>query len=376
MRRACARRPAFAALAWMLALVGALTVAPAAAAEPVTLELFKRDGCPRCADAQRYVDRLAARIPELRVVRHDVIADSDARARLIALCDEAGITTVGVPAILVRGQLVVGYTGADTQARIDALLTDARGVTKSVRLPVFGELDADALGLPLFTLAVGLVDGFNPCATWVLLFLLAILVNLHSRAKMLAIGGVFVAVSGVVYYAFMAAWLNLFLFVGVSRAVSVGLGLFAVAIGGLNLKDAVALGAGPSIGIPDAAKPGIYAGVRGGMAAEHMPAALATAAALASLVNLVELLCTAGLPAVYTAVLTAQDLPRWQHYAYLGLYMLAYMLDDALMLGIAVITLGKRKLQARGARVLKLVSAAVMLGLGAVLIASPQWLGW
>jgi len=100
------------------------------------------------------------------------------------------------------------------------------------------------------------------------------------------------------------------------------------------------------------------------------------AVVLALLVNVVELACTAGLPAIYTQVLTAHHLPAWSYYGYLLLYIAAYMLDDALMVGIAVVTLSRTKLQERGGRALKLLNGLVMLVLGLALVARPQWLVW
>ncbi|MBI2527924.1 MAG: hypothetical protein HYV93_18305 [Candidatus Rokubacteria bacterium] len=139
-------------------------------------------------------------------------------------------------------------------------------------------------------------------------------------------------------------------------------------------KDFVAFGRGVSLTIPEAAKPPLYERVRRIVQAENLPGALAGATALAVLVNVVELLCTSGFPAVYTQVLALRQLPWWQYYAYLGLYNAAYMLDDSIMLAIAVITLGRRKLQERGGRWLKLAGGIVMLGLGAVLLVRPAWL--
>jgi hypothetical protein len=98
-------------------------------------------------------------------------------------------------------------------------------------IPVFGRLSARKLGLPVFTIAVGLVDGFNPCAMWVLLFLLSILVNLKDRRRIFAIAGTFVVVSGLAYFAFMAAWLNVFMLIGYLRPIQVVLALMAVLIG-------------------------------------------------------------------------------------------------------------------------------------------------
>jgi len=209
---------------------------------------------------------------------------------------------------------------------------------------------------------------------WVLLFLLSLLVRLRDRKRMALIAGTFVFVSGAVYYAFMAAWLNVFLAVGLSETVRLLLAGMALLIGVFNVKDFVAWGQGPSLSIPERAKPGLYARMRGVMNARALPASLLAVAALAVVVNFVELLCTAGLPAIYTAVLAQQSLGTAAHYAYLGLYIVGYITDDALMVGLAVYALGSGKLTERAGRWLKVVSGLAMLALGAVLLLRPQWL--
>lgn len=244
----------------------------------------------------------------------------------------------------------------------------------AIDVPVFGQLRARELGLPLFTLAVGLVDGFNPCAMWVLVFLLSVLVNLRSRTKILAVAGTFVLISGLAYFAFMAAWLNVFLLVGLLRPVQIVLGLLAVVVGTIHMKDFFAFKRGVSLSIPDAAKPGIYARVRSIVMAEHLWGAVLGAGILAVLVNVVELLCTAGLPALYTQVLSMHELPIWKNYVYLMFYNAAYMADDALMVTLVVITLGHRKMQETQGRWLKMVSGLVVLTLGVVLLLKPDWL--
>ena len=95
---------------------------------------------------------------------------------------------------------------------------------------------------------------------------------------------------------------------------------------------------------------------------------------MAVLVNIVELLCTAGLPALYTEVLASYQMPTWQNYAYLGLYILVYMLDDSLMVAVVVLTMSKRKLQESQGRWLKLVSGVVIMALGFVVLLQPEWL--
>jgi hypothetical protein len=237
-----------------------------------------------------------------------------------------------------------------------------------------GRVGAPRLGLPLFTLALGLLDGFNPCAMWVLLFLLSLLVHLRDRPRMAWIAGTFVLVSGAVYYAFMAAWLNLFLLVGFSSAVRWTLALAALAIGAINVKDYFAFGRGVSLRIPDAAKPGLYRRMRALLQARSLLPALAGVAALALIVNVIEILCTAGLPALYTAVLAQQELPSAARHGYLLLYIAGYIADDALLVATAVIALGSHRLTERAGRWLKLASGLVMLALGLVLAFRPHWL--
>jgi len=207
-----------------------------------------------------------------------------------------------------------------------------------------------------------------------LVFLLSVLVNIKDRKKIVLIAGTFVLVSGMAYYAFMAAWLNLFLLIGIARPVQIALGVLALLIGVVNVKDFFAFKKGVSLSIPESKKPGLYRRVRKIVEAKYLTVAIGGAIALAVVVNMVELLCTAGLPALYTQILTLQELPPWQNYAYLGIYILAYMLDDAVLVTIVVTTLSHRKLQEREGRWLKLLSGIVILALGGVMIFRPELL--
>jgi glutaredoxin len=349
-----------------------LLLAGAAHAEAADVEVFVRADCPHCAEAHRFLAELAREEPGLRIVERDVLRDAAARARLEALAAEYGVGAVGVPAFLVGERLIVGFRSAETTgAEIRAALA---GEAEGVVLPLVGVLDPQALGLPVFTVVVGLLDGFNPCAMWVLVFLVSLLAGLEDRRRIALVAGLFVAVSGTAYFAFMLAWLNVFLAIGASRVLEIGLGVVAVAIGAVHLKDAVAPGFGPSLAIPASARPGLYRRLRAIVRAERLAPALLGAAALAVVVNLIELGCTAGLPALYTRILTMRALPAWEYRAYLGLYNLAYVFDDALVVGAAVVTLSRSRLQPRGARVLQTVSGAVMVGLGALLWLAPGWL--
>jgi len=382
-----------------LIVVWCLTLwASAARAEP-DLELFTRLGCPHCVDAKAFLQGLVLEDPRLTLVIQPVDQDDAALERLRVLSAAAKIAVPGLPTLVVRGTVLVGFDdAATTGAQVRAILaggppatsgaaadgtcgveatcdgTPATGPPSTTREvgTAFGTVSVEELGLPVFTLVLGLIDGFNPCAMWVLLFLLSMLVNLKDRRRMTAIAGTFVVASGLTYFAFMAAWLNVFLLIGLSRGVQLGLGVLGLLVAAINIKDFFAFKVGVSLTISDSAKPGIYARTRKVLREQRLATSLAGVVVLAFAVNLVELLCTAGLPAVYTAVLAEQGIESLDRYAYLALYNVAYMFDDALMVTIAIVTLDKTRLTERGGRWLKLVSGLVMLLLGLALVFFPE----
>ena len=354
------------------------------------VEIFVREGCPHCAAATSFLAELAGQRTDLQLRISDVRRDPEALARLQTLAQAAGVAQIGVPTIRVGSALIVGFDGAATsgaqirtaleqgQVKQAAAAATCRIVEESgcdaaqedvIAIPWTGrKLNVAQVGLPLFTIVIGLLDGFNPCSMWVLILMLSMLASMRDRRKMLAIAGTFVAIEGIAYFAFMAAWLNLFMLIGLSQASELIIGAIAAVAGLINLKDFFALGRGVSLSIPAAAKPGIYARLRAIVAAERLWPALLGAAVLAVLVQLVELLCTAGFPALYTRILTLRQLDRASYYGYLLLYNLMYMADDLIVLGIGVVTLSQRRLQEREGRVLKLVSGLAMLGLGLYLL--------
>jgi glutaredoxin len=359
-------------LGLLLVLLLALPSLPAPARE---LQLFVHANCPHCSRAKEFLPSLQRRRPELQVRLRDLDDDPTALDDLRRLSAAAGIQAPGVPTFLFEGELLVGFDGPEGRGReLLALIERQERSPGVVRLGPLGTLELDRLGLPLFTLLLGLLDGFNPCAMWVLLFLLSLLVHSRDRRRMALVAGTFVLVSGLVYFAFLTAWLNMFLVLGWSTPLRLLLGALALAVGVVNLREFWRHGSAFTLSIPAGAKPGLYARMRGVMQQRSLPGAMAGVAALAVVVNLVELLCTAGLPALFTALLAQQNLPPLAHYGYLGLYILGYIADDSLMVGAAVLALSSNKLSERSGRLLKLISGAVMVALALILLLRPHWL--
>lgn len=339
------------------------------------LQVFVRDGCPHCAAFKEYLPIFSDRHPELKITLRSLDLDPDAANDLITISKKAGVWPPGVPTFAYKNKVIVGFGSPEISSPdLELLISDKPVISHQLNTNIFGTIDVKKLGLPVFTLALGLIDGFNPCAMWVLLFLLSLLVRLNDRKRMALIAGTFVIVSGAVYYAFMIAWLNIFLLIGLSAIVRFILSAIALTVGLINIRDFFSNKRGFTLSIPDAAKPGIYSRVRKILQSDKLTASLLGVTLLAIIVNFVELMCTAGIPAIYTAVLTEQGLSSSAYYGYIGLYILGYIADDALMVTIAVIALSSKKLTETAGRWLKLISGLVMFVIGIVLLIKPSWL--
>jgi glutaredoxin len=344
------------------------------------IEVFSREGCPHCADAYSFLEILKVEHPEIKIVHRDIYSTQENMERFIEFNKQFGIEQPGVPSFLICDNHLIGFdnevtTGQAIKKMLGLTIKQETNTSESqIDLPVFGKISIDKVGLPAFTIAIGLVDGFNPCAMWVLLVLLSILVNLRDRKRILLIAGTFVFISGFVYFIFMAAWLNMFLIIGFSRLLQVIVGATAVLIGSIHIKDYFAFKKGISLSIPDSTKPSLYNHIRNVIYAKNLIATFVAIVIMATLVNMIELLCTAGLPAIYTQILTLQGLNTVQYYLYLLLYNIAYMFDDTLMVGVVVYTLSKQKLEEQHGRWLKLLSGSVIFLLGLLLILKPSLL--
>ena len=118
-----------------------------------------------------------------------------------------------------------------------AVPQEKRAIPEKLPLPFFGEIDLKYLSLGLITLIIGLLDGFNPCAMWVLIFLINLLLGMEDRRKMWILGGTFILASAVIYFLFMTAWLNFLVFVGFIVWVRISIGAVALVAAFYNLRE-------------------------------------------------------------------------------------------------------------------------------------------
>ena len=369
---------ATALLLLFLASPGSRFEASATENDKVILYYFWGTGCPVCEEAKPFLNGLAKRHPQLQIRSYDVMASRENLALWIETAERFGSRPAGVPSFYIGERAFSGFS-PEIAREIESTVRDRTAETDSgekavLRIPLFGAVDSEKLSLPLFTVLIAALDSFNPCAFFVLLFLLSLLIHVRSRKRMLLIGGAFVLCSGIVYFLFMAAWLNLFLLVGHLSAITTVAGAVALTVGIINAKDFFFYKKGVSLSIPESAKPRLFARMRGLLIAESLATMLTGALVLAVAANSYELLCTAGFPMVFTRVLTLHSLPPGRYYFYLGLYNVVYVIPLAVIVGIFTVTLGSRKMSEWQGRVLKLLSGMMMILLGGVLLIEPALL--
>lgn len=373
---------------------------------------FWSKSCPHCQAAHPLISALPTHYPWLILHEYELTEHPENAEHYVRMAAALGEEAQYVPAFFYCGTMLAGYdnetgmgqviqdnlvacydqvqTQLATQASLQTTTTDTINATtaqpttaavddnvatNTVVLPWLGAVEIQKLSLPTMTLVLAGMDAFNPCAFFVLMFLLSLLVHAQSRKRMLLIGSIFVLCSGVVYFLFMAAWLNLFLVVGTLRWVTLAAGLVTIVLALLNIKEYFWFKQGLSLTIPERAKPQLYQRTRKLISADSLPTLLLGTMTLAIAANSYELLCTAGFPMIYTRMLTLHALSKPLYYAYLAAYNVIYVIPLLVIVLFFVAKFGSRKLQEDEGRVLKLVSGIMMLLLGALLVLAPDLLG-
>ena len=234
------------------------------------------------------------------------------------------------------------------------------------------------LPLPLFTFLIAIIDGFNPCTMWVLTFLLVLLISVsHSRKRIFTVGYIFVAVVFVIYFLFMAAWLNVFLYIGYIDTVRIAIALVALAAGIINCKDYFFFRKGVTLMIQEKHKAPLVKkieGMKNVIRKGSMPALIAASITLALFASLVELPCTAGWPIIYTKILAEKALMGLGYYLYLLFYTLIYIIPLAGIITAFGYFFKGKQITKEQMQVIKLIGGIIMIALGIILLVNPELL--
>ncbi len=349
----------------------------------VSLHYFWSKYCPHCKQSRPFVEALAEKYKWLTLYSYDIVDNRPNQKRFLFMAEQLGQNANSVPAFIFCHQMMLGYdqddtTGLELENKLLACHQQKNKpliqAEEQFNIPGLGKVHYQDFSLPVFTLIIAALDAFNPCAFFVLFFLLSLMVHHRSRARMLVIGTTFVLCSGVMYFLFMAAWLNLFLLAEQLIYITASAGLIAIIFGLINIKDYFFFKKGVTLSLSDSAKTKLFARIRNlTQTGSWVPMILATLV-LAIAANSYELICTAGLPMVYTRVLTLNEFAGSEYYLYLALYNVIYIIPLLLIVIIFSITLGSKKLTEFEGRLLKLLSGSMMSGLGLVLLLKPEWL--
>lgn len=332
------------------------------------LHVFFHPDCPHC---HRAIAFLAAQ-PDLAYDLHDT-ATASGHALLLAAARSFGVPDdeLGVPMFVRGDRYLIGFESAGaTGPALRALATGSLagsgppGEAAELRLPLLGTIDPARYSLPLLTVVMGLADGFNPCAMWVLVYLISLIAGLQDRAKIWWLVGTFVVASGAIYFLLMTAWLNAFMVLGYIRPLTQLVGLTAIGFGADHLyRLAVSRGVIVCEVGDFESRQRTMRWARRVVLAPVGLVSLVLMVGLAFTVNAIEFACSAALPAVYAHTLALTGLPPLAHYGYIALYVAFFMLDDLVVFGLAAFAVQKA-VDTRYAAFSRGAGGAVLLGLG------------
>lgn len=376
---------------------------PVQAGVPLTAYFFYGSGCPHCEKEIKFLESLQNKYPGLEIQSFEIYLHRKNALLLQNIGKSLNVEVGGVPFSVIGDKHFIGYGEGITSLEIEnqvkkclkegcsdpvaeimqagiekemnnAENKDEKEKEKIISLPFLGSVDALKFSLPVLTVAMGFLDGFNPCAMWALLFLISLLLGMKDRKRMWILGTVFIVSSALVYFIFMAAWLNLILFLGFIVWVRALIGLLALGGGGYNLKKFFTEKDSGCKVTGSEERQKFFQRLKSTVNENNFWIALIGIIILAFMVNLVELICSAGLPAVYTQVLALNNLTSWQYYPYILLYILFFMLDDLFVFFIAMATLEMTGMTTKYSRYSQLIGGTIMVIIGILLIFKPEWL--
>ena len=363
----------------------------------VNLYYFHAEGCSTCALETVYLEKLVEEEPNLVLHQYEIAFDQENQKLSKDVGELLNQPINSTPTLIIGREMIVGFKEGSTEKTIEdaiqfvrdnnvrdvvgemlGIVEPGQGVdvineNSKVSLPFFGEVDAKSISLPILAIVLGGIDGFNPCAMWVLLLLISMLFHLEEQWKKWFLGGLFLLTTAVMYFFFMLSWLNITILFGTLIYIRWLIGGMSIGGGIFNIHRYTQME--PGCEVVDESK---RLKIRDRLKAIYSQPVFALAAVgivvLAVSVNLVELICSAGLPVLFTQILTLNDLSQTQYILYLLLYLAMFMLDDIIVFVIAMKTAELTGISTKYARNAHLIGGILMILLGLLMILKPAWL--
>lgn len=377
------------------------------AEETVNLYLFHGDGCPHCAAEREFLDEIKDNYENLDIHLYEVWYDEENQELMQKVKDALNIEQNGVPLTVIDSDYYIGYntdTGMKIEDKIknyspgenvvENILSDSdyyknnkiiekketkenKDATKDTfNVPILGKIDGKSVSLPILAIVIGFVDGFNPCAMWVLLLLISMLMGMKDRKRMWILGLAFLGTSAFIYLLFMMSWLQVTAKVSQIILVRNIIALVALTAGIINLmkyakeskKDE-----GCDI-VDDKKRKRFIKKIKKFTTENSLILALIGVMTLAISVNVVELLCSAGLPLIFTQILAMNDLSSGKYFAYILLYIFFFLIDDLIVFFVAMKSFKLKGFSKKYGNLSHLIGGIIMVIIGVLLLIKPEWI--
>lgn len=372
----------------------------------VNLYLFYSKTCPHCAEEEVALKELEEKYDNLVVYSYEIHTEEGIN-KLHQVENYYDITVNSVPFTVIGEKKFHGYSSSkkldfdnvisyysdhgykDEIGELlgieklptylinenDVSLDDYVKKTYNIDIPLIGKIDLKQFTIPVITIMIGLLDGFNPCAMWVLLFLISMLLGMKDKKRMWSLGVTFIFTSSIMYFAFMMAWLNVTKYLSAITWIQILIGLVAIVGGIVNLRSYLKERKVNGCQVVDDKKRNkIFDKIKKFTTEKSFLLATLGVITLAISVNLVDLLCSAGLPVMYIEILSMNGLSTLEYVCYLIVYVLFFMLDDIIVFFIAMTTMQVTGFSTKYGKFSHLIGGILLLLIGIIMILKPEWL--
>lgn len=359
----------------------------------INLYLFYGKECPHCEKEITYLTNYLSKENNIKLYKYEIWHDKSNQNKYKEAQKLLNTKSTGVPYLVIGSKVIIGFMENYSESIIEEAIdyyknndykdvlgeklkisTPNNDVTK-IKIPFIGEVNPQNFSLFLLAIIIGFIDGFNPCAMWILLFLISILLGINERKKMWILGSTFILTSSIIYLLFMVSWLNLAYITNKVVLIRILIGLFAIIFGIINLakyfKNKKETGCEVT---SNKDKKKIMQQVKNIVANKKFILAIIGIIVLAISINAIELLCSLGLPLIYTQVLSMNDLSVIEYILYLLVYILFFSLDDIIIFTLSMKFLKVKTISNKYAKYSHFIGGIIMIIIGILLILFPGWL--
>ena len=345
--------------------------------DKINLYLFYSEVCPHCHDEMEYLESIKDNYKDvLNIYTYEVTKNENNSKMMNSTKELLGITQPYVPFTVIGDEYIIGFSDA-TKKDIESIIdkyTKEEKTEKTFNIPLIGEVKAKEASISLVAVILGFIDGFNPCAMWILLLLINMTITLKSRKKVFIIGLTFILTGGVIYFLSMLGIgfiLDLALINGIRNLIAI----VAIILGIYNLYTFIKTRKDTGCHVVDKNKrKGIIKRINEIMSKKSTVLAIIGTIILAVSVNLVELACSLGFPTIFLEILSINNITGFSKILYLIIYILFYLIDDLIIFFIAVFTLQSKGISTKYNKFVNLIGGILMIIMGLLLIFKPEWI--